>query len=240
VELVLVRHARILSHQVPRPIVVGVGDNDPGASLPAQGRPAYSARNPPRQPAGSGGVRIFARDGAGPSAGFGDRHAPGGSVRALHAVSHTLHREIDADVERLFGVVVAEDVLPRVLRRWGPIPAVAGTRDLTGPWDTPGSERTVLLEDGNTARERVLSWERPRRFEYRVDRFTSPIGRLVDHAVGSWEFAATERGSSFRWTYSFKARGRLAAVLLGMFVRIAWARYMRQCADLCVELAAGP
>jgi hypothetical protein len=158
----------------------------------------------------------------------------------LGSASHSLCREVNVSVEHLFDVVVAEDVLPRVLPRWGPIPAVTGTRDLTGSWDTPGSERTVLLEDGNTARERVLSWERPQRFEYRVDRFTSPLGRLVDHAIGSWEFSGTECGSSFRWTYSFEARGRLPAVLLKVFVRIAWAPYMRQCAELCVELAASP
>jgi hypothetical protein len=170
----------------------------------------------------------------------GSRHALGDSVRALHSASHSLCRELNVDVERLFDVVVAEDVLPRVLPRWGPIPAVIGTRDLAGAWDTPGSERTVLLEDGNTARERVLSWERPQRFEYRIDCFTSPLGRLVHHAVGLWEFAGTERSSTFRWTYSFEARGRLPALFLKVFVRIAWARYMRQCADLCVELAASP
>jgi Polyketide cyclase / dehydrase and lipid transport len=133
--------------------------------------------------------------------------------------------------------VVAEDVLPRVLRRWGPIPGVTGTRALTGPWDAPGSERTVLLADGSTARERVVVWERPRRFEYRVDRFTSPLGRLADQATGRWEFSPSAGGSSFRWTYVFEPRGRLAAPLLRMFAATAWARYMGQCADLCVELA---
>ena len=160
-------------------------------------------------------------------------------MRALHRASYTVWRELNVDIEHVFDLVVAEDVLPRVLHRWGPIPAVTGTRDLTGPWDTPGSERTVLLEGGNTAHERVLSWERPQRFEYRVDRFTNPLGRLVDHATGLWEFTRTERGSSFRWTYSFEAQGRLPAGLLKVFVRIAWSRYMRQFADLCVELA-GP
>jgi Polyketide cyclase / dehydrase and lipid transport len=158
----------------------------------------------------------------------------------LKSAAHTVSRELEVDVERVFDVVVAEDVLPKVLRRWGPVPAVSGTRDMTGPWDTPGSERTVVLEDGSTAHERVLVWERPRRFEYRVDRFTSPLGRLVDHAIGTWDFTKTERGSSFRWTYSFDGRGRLAAILLRLFVRTAWARYMDQCADLCVKLAAGP
>lgn len=157
----------------------------------------------------------------------------------MGSASHAVSRDLAVDVERVFDVVVAEDVLPRVLRRWGPIPAVTGTRDMTGPWDTPGSERTVLLEDGNTAHEQVLVWERPRRFEYRVDRFTGPLGRLVHHAVGVWDFTKTERGSSFRWTYSFEGRGRLRAILLSLFVHTAWARYMDQCAELCVKLAAG-
>lgn len=126
-----------------------------------------------------------------------------------------------------------------MLHRWGPIPAVTATRDLSGPWDTPGSERTVVLGDGSTARERVLVWERPVRFEYRVERFTSPLGRLVDHATGSWEFAsAGSTSSSFRWTYDFHARTAPAALLLRAFVPTAWARYMAQCADLSVQLAA--
>jgi hypothetical protein len=161
------------------------------------------------------------------------------SVWAVGSASHTVSRELEVGVERVFDTVVAEDVLPLVLRRWGPIPAVTGTRDLTGRWDTPGSERTVLLDDGNTAHEQVVVWERPRRFEYRVDRFTSPLGRLVRHAVGLWDFTETDHGSSFRWTYSFEAQGRLATILLVLFARTAWARYMDQCADLCVKLATG-
>jgi Polyketide cyclase / dehydrase and lipid transport len=152
-------------------------------------------------------------------------------------VRHAVSRELTVGVEAVFDVVVAEDVLPRVLHRWGPIPAVVGSRDLTGPWDTPGAQRTVLLGDGSSAREQVLVWERPRRFEYSVDRFTSPLGRAVDHAIGVWEFAESERGSRFDWTYSFVSRGRLWVPALSLLVHTAWARYMAQCADLCVELA---
>ena len=153
--------------------------------------------------------------------------------------AHTVERAAGVAVERLFDTVVGEDVLPKVLHRWGPIPAVKGTRDLTGPWDTPGSERTVVLGDGSTARERVLAWERPLRFEYRVDSFTSRLGGLVDHATGAWDFASSGPGSSsFRWTYAFQARSVPAMVVLRAFVATAWARYMGQCADRCVQLAA--
>ena len=157
----------------------------------------------------------------------------------MGSVSHTVGREAPVGVERLFDTVVAEDVLPRVLRRWGPVPAVTGTRDLSGPWDRAGSSRTVLLADGNTAREQVVRWERPRLFEYRIDRFTSAIARFVDHGTGRWEFAAMPGGSRLTWTYTFTTRGALSAALIAPFVRTVWGRYMAQCADLCVRLAAG-
>jgi Polyketide cyclase / dehydrase and lipid transport len=153
------------------------------------------------------------------------------------AISHTVRREAGVGVERLFDTVVAEDVLPKVLHRWGPIPAVVGTRDLTGPWTVPGSERTVVLDDESTARERLVWWERPRRFEYVVDRLTSPLGRLVDHATGVWEFDERRDRSSFRWTYSFHPRNLAASAVLRLVVGTGWARYMAQCADLTVELA---
>ena len=161
-------------------------------------------------------------------------------MRIVPSSSHTVSRQAGVGIERLFDTVVAEDVLPKVLRRWGPIPGVVGTRELTGPWTTPGSERTVVLEDGSTARERLVLWERPHRFEYVVDRFTSPLGRFVDRATGAWQFAEHGTGSSFRWTYTFHARNLAASIPLRLMVRSAWARYMAQCADLTVKLALGP
>jgi len=157
----------------------------------------------------------------------------------MASVSHTVSRELSVKAAATFDVVAAEDVLPKVLHRWGPIPGVRGTRDLTGPWDTPGSERTVMLGDGSTAREQVIVWERPWRFDYRVDKITGRFGRLVDHAIGSWIFADTARGSSFEWTYTFGSRGRVSTAPLTALAHTAWARYMEQCADLCVELAGG-
>jgi hypothetical protein len=157
----------------------------------------------------------------------------------MRAISHTVRRHADVDVERLFDVVVAEDVLPKVLHRWGPVPAVVGTTDLSGPWNAPGSARTVLLGDGSSAREQLLVWERPARFEYRVDSFTSVLGRLVSYALGAWEFSESRGQSAFVWTYTFYSRSRAEAIPLRIFVPTAWARYMAQCADLSIQLAEG-
>jgi hypothetical protein len=153
------------------------------------------------------------------------------------AASYSLERVLCVPVTRTFDVTVAEDVLPKVLKRWGPVPAVIGTADLTGPWDVVGSERTVLLADGNRARETLLQWERPRHFRYRVDRFSGLIGRLCDHAIGEWFFFDDGPSSRFQWTYTFFGRGAAAEAALGVVVRTAWARYMEQCADLTMALS---
>lgn len=155
----------------------------------------------------------------------------------MRVVGHTVERTASVDVGELFDVVVAEDVLPHVLHRWGPIPGVRGTRALTGPWDTPGSKRTVVLGDGHTAREQVLEWRRPECFRYQVDHVAGPFGKLFAYAIGTWEFEPAAGGSRFRWTYAFHTGGLGAAALLRVFVPAAWARYMAQCAELCVARA---
>jgi hypothetical protein len=155
----------------------------------------------------------------------------------MRVVEHNVERTASVDVAQLFDVVVAEDVLPHVLHRWGPIPGVRGTRALTGPWDTPGSRRTVVLGDGHTAREQVLEWRRPARFRYQVDHVSGPFGKLFEYAVGTWDFSTAPPGSRLRWTYAFHAPSPVAAALLSAVVPLAWARYMAQCADLCVARA---
>jgi hypothetical protein len=158
---------------------------------------------------------------------------------APHGVACSLDRELPVRVEAAFDTVVAQDVLPYVLHRVGPVPAVAGTRELTGPWDTPGSTRTVELDNGQTVRETVTVWLRPVRFEYRVDGFGPPLGWLVDHAIGSWLFEPAGRTSRFRWTYTFVPRHWWVRPLLFAFVRLFWRRYMEACADRLVQRATG-
>lgn len=154
--------------------------------------------------------------------------------------SYTLERELPVGLDRTFDTVVAEDVLPHVLQRVGPVPGVVGTHGLTGPWDTPGSERTVELEGGGTVRETVLMWVRPLHFAYRVEGFPKPIGWMANHAVGVWRFEPLgPRRCRFRWTYSFHSRLFLTVPPLTAYARSFWGRYMEAGADRLVERARG-
>src|SRR5579875_2500134 len=140
----------------------------------------------------------------------------------MSTAAYTVTRTADIPLERLFDAVVAEDVLPKVLHRYGPVPAVRETRDLTGPWTCPGSSRTVVLQNGRTARETLRVFERPHRFEYCVDCLRGPLGPFVDHAIGCWVFDEAPVGSRFTWTYTFVSGHRTLTVPLRLFARLAW------------------
>ena len=89
-------------------------------------------------------------------------------VRRIGSVQFaaTLEARIAAPLLSVFDFIVAEDVLPKVLTGYGLLPAVVRSSGNTGPWDQPGSARTVHLADGSTAREQVTAYERPVYFAY--------------------------------------------------------------------------
>lgn len=158
------------------------------------------------------------------------------TVLSPRPASHTVTLGARVGVTVLFDTVTAEDVLPRVLQRFGPVPGVRGTTDLTGSWTAPGTSRTILLDDGHRAVETLTGFERPNRFEYRVDSFTGIFGRSVEHAEGVWTFDGDEHTATLTWQYRFFPRPA-TGTLLTVFVRTFWAGYMRRAAERCVELA---
>jgi hypothetical protein len=87
-------------------------------------------------------------------------------------IAATLETSVSAGTQQVFNFVVAEDVLPRVLTGYGFLPGVVRTSGNTGPWDQPGSVRTVHLADGTTAREEVTDYDFARHFAYRTSDYT--------------------------------------------------------------------
>jgi hypothetical protein len=121
--------------------------------------------------------------------------------------------------------------LPDILTGYGPVPAVTSTSDQSGPWDVPGSSRTVHLADGSTASERVTACTTPAYFAYTVSGFTNPVRFLATHARGQWWFDVAHddpNATEVRWTYAFEARSRPAAAILAPVVRFAWRGFMRR------------
>jgi hypothetical protein len=152
----------------------------------------------------------------------------------VHEVSITRTALIAGTPDKVFAFIAAEDVLPKVLTGYGPLPAVVRTSENTGPWDTPGSARLIHLADGSTVREQVTEYAAPNRFAYRVWEFGNPVIKaLAIQARGEWTFEAVPEGTKVIWTYTFTAKNGLAAVPLSGITQMLWRGYM----DVCLEIS---
>lgn len=149
-----------------------------------------------------------------------------------YEVAITRTAVIAAPPDEVFAFIAAEDVLPKVLTGYGPLPAVVGTSANTGPWDRPGSARLVHLADDTTAREQLTHHAAPTAFAYRVWDFGNPVvNSLATQARGEWEFEAVAGGTKVTWTYTFTARNAAAALPLSGITAVLWRGYM----DVCLE-----
>ena len=148
----------------------------------------------------------------------------------------TVSTTTSAPREKAFDVIAPIE-LSSIFKRWLFIPGVDGVRDQSGPWNTEGQTRTVLLSDGTSVNEALTNVERPSSFGYRVGPFPRPLGLLATRASGSWSFTSQNNGDTgIRWTYRFEpAPGR--AWLVRLIIAPAWKRYARHGLALAVAQA---
>jgi hypothetical protein len=148
-------------------------------------------------------------------------------------VSTTVNQRIAEPRDALFARFIPIK-LEDILKAYGPVPAVVGTSDQTGPWDVVGSSRTVRRSDGSHASERVTRCETPETFGYTVSGFTNPVRFLAREARGVWTFAEAPDGgggTDVTWTYTFAARSPIHAAVLAPVVRFAWRGFMARALD---------
>lgn len=150
-------------------------------------------------------------------------------------IAVTLEHFIPGEIKDVFDFVAAQDVLPKILTGYGLVPGVASTSDVSGPWDRPGSTRTVHLLDGSSVREGLTHYDRPAFFAYRVSDPSFSLKHLMSHACGQWWFVAVEGGTQAKWAYTFHARNGLAAIPLRLFVGTQWKGYMKVCLNNIVD-----
>ena len=149
-----------------------------------------------------------------------------------HEVSITRQAVIPGTPDAVFNFIAAEDVLPKVLTGYGPLPAVLKTSENTGPWTTAGSARKILLADNTTVREQLTHYEPSKRFAYKVWEFGNPLVRaLATGARGEWVFSAVPDGTLVTWTYTFTAKNAATALPMSAITQILWRGYM----DVCLE-----
>lgn len=148
-------------------------------------------------------------------------------------IASTVERVFPGERERVFLHVVPIE-LSTIFTGHGPLPAVTGTADATGPWDAAGRQRTVHLSDGSQASERLTAYEKPQGFAYTVSAFTGVLRHLASEAQGEWWFEDVAGATRVRWRYVFLPRSRFAIPLLFVINRFFWRPYM----DAALRLAA--
>lgn len=111
------------------------------------------------------------------------------------------------------------------------MPAVSSTSDVSGPWDIPGSDRTVHLADGSTVKEGTTAYDLASYFAYRVWSPSFSLKHLISGATGQFWFHERDGGVYIKWTYTLAAKNQLAKQPLALFVRTQWKSYMSVCMD---------
>jgi hypothetical protein len=150
------------------------------------------------------------------------------------AFSATVQTEIAAQQTVVFNYIVPID-LASIFTGYGPLPAVAGTKNQTGAWDAAGQTRTVIFSDGNSAREMMTKYEYPRYFSYTVSDFTGAIGVFAKSANGEWWFDTNPSSGAtiVKWRYAFNARNMFTAPVVWMITKTFWRGYMNKALRLC-------
>lgn len=113
----------------------------------------------------------------------------------------------------------------RFYPRSGLLPAVVGVKDQSGPWDTVGRTRTLVLSDGGHVVETITDADSPTYFAYELSDFQKLFGMLVSRARAEWRFDRDAAGTVVQWTYTFFPKPG-AGLLVGLIVSLLWRRYM--------------
>ena len=146
----------------------------------------------------------------------------------MSSLSATVEAVVKADQSAAFGHIVPID-LTSVFTGYGPLPAVTGVRNQTGPWDAAGQTRTVELSDGSSAQELLTGYEHPSHFSYTVSGFTGTLRFLTSRAHGEWWFNSVGSGRThITWRYTFDARSVFLVPVLLFITKVLWRGYMRK------------
>jgi Polyketide cyclase / dehydrase and lipid transport len=149
-------------------------------------------------------------------------------------VAVEVERYVAAPLEVTFATIVPIE-LATVFPGFGPLPAVAATREQSSAWDRVGATRIVELSDGTAVREELTAYEAPRFFAYRVGPFGGFAGLVIGHADGTWWFTdGGPRGTHVRWRYEFTLRGsRPVALLARVVIERLWRAYAERVLAMC-------
>jgi hypothetical protein len=139
-------------------------------------------------------------------------------------------RAIPIELRQAFDETLPMPLTSILSRRYALLPPVKEVRAQDGVWGQVGQTRTIVTTDGGTMRELLTAVDAPRSFSYLLSDISGPMGPLVDHIDGHWEFATQGTGTliTWRWTLHPKCLG----VYVMPLITLMWRSYARQALEL--------
>ncbi len=154
------------------------------------------------------------------------------------SIEISVEKQMLVPIRAAFDVACAPDFI-RVFRRVGPVPGVQAVEGESLPWASVGQQRRLLLEDGTSVAESLLSFDPPNSYRYKISGFEGLAGSLIKEALGEWRFTSANGGEcSVQWVYRFSPHDRswphnaIARGALAAFAQLLWRAYMQKALTL--------
>ena len=147
-------------------------------------------------------------------------------------------REFPVPLEHAFDVVLHCSLPDVFANRHHAIPPIREVRDQDGSWGIPGDTRTIVLTDGGSMVEELMTVERPRRFSYKIREIKGLMKPIVAHAEGVWTFERIGDGTRITWQWTVHPSNAVMALVTPLLARM-WQGYAcRGMQELSTELQA--
>ena len=118
-----------------------------------------------------------------------------------------------------------------MLKGYGLLAGVERMGEKSGPWDEPGSHRTLYMTGGGDVTQTVVAADRPEYFAYRVTDFAPALALFSPAALSEWHFVDRGPKTELRWTYTHEMASMPAAIAFWPLIRYGWEGYMAQIID---------
>jgi hypothetical protein len=146
---------------------------------------------------------------------------------------------IERDRERFFYWFMSINP-PDFLHSYIIIPGVVEVRNQSGPMHIPGSARELVLSDGTSTREEILTSDPPKSIHYRITDLTNIFRYLVKEGKASFAFTELTTGETqIDWQYAFVGHNSIAAIILKPLVSTFWRGFMQSALTKVKQLAEG-
>jgi len=155
----------------------------------------------------------------------------------MEPVSTKVSIDIKTPLEWFFYWFTSMDI-SRVMHRYWLLPGVTGTKDQTGPMHLAGSSRVLLLSDGTTTNEEIISSNPPNEVIYQILGIENSFRYLVSKAKGELRFREVKAGiTNVEWRYSYYGLNRVSTFVLKILIPIFWRGFMRSALNRTKRIA---